>query len=429
MIGVGCKLLRLRAMDRTETERRKIKMQPLVQIECPIRHYPWGGYRKEGEQQRPYICDLLNAEPPAGLPFAEMWIGAHPADPSLAMDETGRKVPLDRMIAANPEFWLGPDSRQNSSSTLPFLLKILDSAKPLSIQTHPNRNLAVQLHRRQPRNYPDTNHKPEVAIALETGLEAFCRFRTRPEIQRDFERLPPLQKFFREVNSKKQPQWLREITVRWLTADSEEVAGLLSDLQQEPAVAPSPQRTSDHWFLRLLQDYPRDRGCLAAWLLNIVRLEPGQAIFIQPGEPHAYLHGTIIECMASSDNVIRAGLTDKPTDIPTLLQALDFDCGPPDIATPPPSPADLQTYRGSAAEFQVEILRCKNGELRSWQEDSTVSLLLVLDGRVRLATEGWSAIAERGTAWAWPAAVENIQLHGIADQSRIVRARPAQTTT
>jgi len=399
-------------------------MQGLFKLECPVQEYAWGGQRLTADGPPPYIADLLAIDAPPGKPFAELWIGAHPKSPSRVIRENGQSQPLNEVLADDPEFWLGPALAGQGMRTLPFLLKILDSAKPLSIQAHPDRELAAILHCRDPENYPDANHKPEVAIALEPGLEAFCGFRPVAEILDDIRRLQALSRFFSKIDEQSSDrQRLENFYRRLFTAEPAEINAVLGAVSQELADSEA-RNVQDRVFLRLLKEYPEDRGALSAYFLNIINLAPGQAVFLEPGEPHAYLRGTIIECMASSDNVVRAGLTSKFIDRETLLQMLSYKSGRPEILEGELSAGgESRIYRGPAPEFQVEMIGPEHGDSEECHSDAVFSFLLILEGEVEFGLEAERQIARRGTVWAWPAAVKHLRIRSLQKGSKVVRTR------
>src|ERR1700689_2824886 len=145
-------------------------------LDNPIRDYAWGSADD--------IPDFLGF-PPDGKPQAEMWMGAHPSDPSTVL-RGGTATPLPELIAEDPAGQLGPVVLQRSGPGLPFLFKLLGVAKPLSLQVHPDKEHAEAAYAAEvssgaaERDYPDNNHKPELLCALRAGFEALCGFRPVP---------------------------------------------------------------------------------------------------------------------------------------------------------------------------------------------------------------------------------------------------------
>jgi mannose-6-phosphate isomerase len=287
----------------------------VLAVDGALRHYDWGS--------RTAIPELLGIEPD-GRPAAELWFGAHPHDPSPVDGST-----LDRRIAADPVGLLGASVADRFDARLPYLLKVLAADRALSIQVHPNLEQAREGFAREEtsgiaedapeRNYKDPNHKPELLCAL-TPFDALCGFRpiestlallaelSVPELGFLADHLrgaDPLRAAFSAVFEHPDiASVVAALTAR--VADADAGAGAL-------------------YGTRLAaDDAPGDVGVVLTLLLNYVRLEPGQAIYLGAGNVHAYLRGTGVEIMASSDNVLRCGLTPKHIDVPELLRITDF---------------------------------------------------------------------------------------------------------
>jgi mannose-6-phosphate isomerase len=286
-------------------------VDPAFALEGVIRRYDWGS--------RSAIQQLLGTEPD-GRPLAELWFGAHTGDPSPALGGT-----LDQVIDADPEGLLGPAVIRQHGSRLPFLLKVLAADKALSIQVHPNRKQARAGFEAEEaagipidaphRNYADPNHKPELLCAL-TRFEALCGFRPVAETVARLDDLAIPELAF-VADHLRQPDGLRAAFTALLThTDPNSLAH---------AVA---RRADEHGPLRpawlAAQDFPGDIGVVLTLLLNYVRLDPGEAIYLGAGNVHAYLRGMGVEIMANSDNVLRCGLTPKHIDVDELLKITDF---------------------------------------------------------------------------------------------------------
>jgi len=294
-------------------------------------------------------------------PTAELWMGTHPNAPS----KTGGKL-LSNLLDSNPQL-LGSTPAPNGQ--LPFLFKVLSINKALSIQAHPDKALAEKLHRERPDVYKDENHKPEMAIAL-TPFEALAGFKPIEEIRETLRTFPELASLIdaaiitSQVSDK---EWLKSILTSLLNASTAAIeialASTLSRLSGKTYGVGSMQEL----FLRLDTQFPGpDIGKFCAFLLNYIKLTPGQAFFMPANDPHAYLSGDCIECMATSDNVVRVGLTPKLKDVPTLLGMLTYNSGPPSLLTPqkvgehsrlfvPPTPEfnlmDSTISKGQTVEF------------------------------------------------------------------------------
>jgi mannose-6-phosphate isomerase len=279
-------------------------------------------------------------------PYAELWMGTHPSLPSKDL-YTGRSL-LD--LVSDNQALMGSDITEKYNKKLPFLFKVLSINKALSIQAHPNKKLAEKLHAKDPKNYPDDNHKPEMTLAI-TPFEGLCGFRPLKEIAHFLSTIRPL----RELVGESEAKALEEIAntsspseadakSRLKTAFSslmksskEEVAEkshALLDLAKQGSISPGPSVNSSEELCELVQrcnsQFPEDIGLFVLFFLNFVKLQPGQAMYLKADDIHAYISGDIIECMASSDNVIRAGFTPKFQDVNTLTDILTYDHNPPE---------------------------------------------------------------------------------------------------
>jgi mannose-6-phosphate isomerase len=289
----------------------------VLALEGTIRPYEWGSPTA--------IPELLGVEPD-GAPAAELWFGAHPDDPS-GVPEHGRD--LAAMIADDPAGILGEQVVDRFGPRLPFLLKVLAADKALSIQVHPTLEQAqagfaaeeaAGIPRDAPeRNYRDPNHKPELICAL-TPFEALCGFRPIEQTLAVLEELGVPELGF-VADLLRGPDGLRAAFTAVLTHS--DPAGLVAALVDRVGALGRHNGTARAVRVAA-QDFPGDVGVVLALLLNYVRLEPGEAIYLAAGNVHCYLRGTGIEIMANSDNVLRCGLTPKHVDVPELLKITDF---------------------------------------------------------------------------------------------------------
>ncbi|MGP4004233.1 mannose-6-phosphate isomerase, class I [Streptomyces sp. 8N706] len=303
-----------------------------------VRPYAWGSTTA--------IPQLLGAEP-TGEPQAELWMGAHPGAPSR-VDRGHGPVALSDVIAADPENELGRTAVDRFGPRLPFLLKILAAASPLSLQVHPDlaqakagfadeedRGVPIQAPH---RNYKDANHKPELICAL-TPFDGLCGFRRETEAAElmaglDVDSLKP---YVDILHAAPGPDALREVLTAVLTADRTAMAETVDQAAAAAgrlATVDGPHQDAYAAYASLARHYPGDPGVIAAMLLNHVRLQPGEALFLGAGVPHAYLEGLGVEIMANSDNVLRCGLTPKHVDVPELLRVVRFEPSAPGILRP-----------------------------------------------------------------------------------------------
>jgi len=335
------------------TPLRPFRLQPGFQ------HYAWGDTK--------FVPNLYGIENPNGKPYAEVWMGAHPARPAIALLEEG-DIGLDALIAEAPERVLGADLAARFDG-LPYLMKILAAERPLSIQVHPTAIQAVEGFRRENRagipldaphrNYRDPNHKPELIVALEP-FHALCGFRSHEEITAALARMPEIAALLPSYEPT--AGGLRALVGAYLALPARDrdaaLSTLLARLRVEQARAPFGEEAAEHWALVADREHSRpdhpDAGLLFVFLLNLIRLEPGVGMYLPARTPHSYLRGVGIEIMASSDNVIRCGLTPKHVDPAALLRTVDFASAAPAIVRASAvGSGPTRVYPTSAAEFEL----------------------------------------------------------------------------
>lgn len=378
-----------------------------------VQHYDWGTTAE--------IPRLLGAESD-GRPWAEYWLGAHPKAPSVLADDCDINgadradggQPLDRWLAEHPD-QLGQASREVFGDRLSFLLKILSAEQPLSIQAHPSRTQA-QLGFAQenaagvpiddPRRlYRDDWPKPEMIVAL-TEFHALYGFRDPHESRRMLTVFDAVDGFPGLVAplDGQGSEGIAAVLTSCLQPDEQNrrvIAGMIAaahDLVQghDPASmqedAPQLARTA----VELDRAHPGDPSILAALLMNRVHLRPGESLFLGAGTMHAYLHGTGIEIMASSDNVLRGGLTSKHIDVPALLAHADLTATCVQPECPRQLPGGLQHYQTPFPEFTLWRL----GERVETDLPATGlgRILLVLDGRMSLTTSAETCVTSTDTS-------------------------------
>ncbi|MCX5604187.1 mannose-6-phosphate isomerase, class I [Streptomyces phaeochromogenes] len=315
-------------------------------LDNTIRPYAWGSTTA--------IPRLLGVEP-TGEPQAEMWMGAHPGAPSRTL-----RGPLTEVIDEAPEKELGRAAVAKFGPRLPFLLKLLAAGAPLSLQVHPDLAQAKEGYEDEERrgvpidaphrNYKDANHKPELICAL-TEFDGLCGFRAPAEAADllaalDVDSLKP---YVDLLHAHPEEAALREVLTAVLSADREQMAATVT----EAATACARLGGAHAPYADLAHHYPGDPGVIAAMLLNHVRLQPGEALFLGAGVPHAYLNGLGVEIMANSDNVLRCGLTPKHVDVPELLRIVRFEASDPGVLRPEASPDGEEVYETPIDEFRL----------------------------------------------------------------------------
>ncbi|EGT5680497.1 mannose-6-phosphate isomerase [Cronobacter turicensis] len=318
-------------------------MQKLINS---VQNYAWGS--------KTALTELYGVANPEGLPMAELWMGAHPKSSSKIQDDQGRTRPLREVIDADKTALLGAPVAERFGE-LPFLFKVLCADQPLSIQVHPNKQASEEGFAREnaagipldaaERNYKDPNHKPELVFAL-TPFLAMNAFREFSEIVSLLQPVAgahtAIAHFLAEPNADR----LRDLFAGLLNMQGEEKSRALAVLK---ATVASQQGEPWDTIRFIAQFYPDDSGLFSPLLLNVVKLNPGEAMFLFAETPHAYLQGVALEVMANSDNVLRAGLTPKYIDIPELVANVKF------VAKPAAQLLTQPEKDGAALEFPIPV--------------------------------------------------------------------------
>ncbi|HEV2639346.1 MAG TPA: mannose-6-phosphate isomerase, class I [Actinocrinis sp.] len=366
-----------------------------------IQPYPWGSPTA--------IAELTGRPNPDGGPQAELWMGAHPAAPS-EVDAADGRVTLAAVIAADPEGQLGAGVLKRFGPRLPFLLKVLAARKALSIQLHPDRagaesGFAAEEARGLPlkdpeRVYVDDWPKPEVLCAL-TPFEVLAGLRPAAEAARVLAGLglPELAPVCAVLAADPSPDTVAAALARLLSWPVAQRADLVARVVAAAAVAgaESGEFASAYEAVhRMSADHPGDIGLVCSLLLNHLVVEPGQALFMGAGGVHAYIQGTGVELMASSDNVIRAGLTPKHIDIPELLKVLDPTVPVPVLAAVAEGPG-VEVFDTPVPEFRLRRITAgapgTDALAVTVPGDGEPRILLCVDGAAELHGAGGETLA------------------------------------
>jgi mannose-6-phosphate isomerase len=369
------------------------------QINNTVRHYPWGSHT--------VIPELLGEPSPADRPYAELWMGAHPDEPSVRSDG----IPLDKAIAAEPDRLLGREVHERFGARLPFLLKVLAAERPLSLQAHPSNSQAAAgfaaeeaagVPRDDPtRTFKDPFHKPELLLAL-TPVEALCGFRP---VEESLHCLAKLQVPALKPTIAALARGGLRAAIPQLIALSDERRTVLVDAVAEAAAgfvaAHDPEFINTYrWAASLAETYPGDAGVVISLMCNHLKLAPGEAVFLPAGNLHAYLSGAGVEVMASSDNVLRGGLTGKHIDLAALIEVLDFTDARVPVIHPVLGPGGLR-YPVPVEDF--DLTRCQLGTSPGTLTTAGPQVLLCTEGTCVLNSAGSELVLQKGTAAFVPA--------------------------
>lgn len=388
------------------------------ELEGRIQHYAWGS-----SDALPGFLDRASD----GRPWAEVWFGAHPLAPSTLAE--GHE--LDEVIAADPCGLLGADVARAFDSRLPFLLKVIAAEQPLSLQVHPSREHAAESFAAENaaglaldsphRNYRDANHKPELLVAM-TPFTALCGFRTPRRAAAILagldtvltDRLHALLADNPSAHGMRAAfRTLVSASLRPAPARVDEVVAACR-ARAEAGRSPSPR--IDRFVGLLAEHHPGDPGVVAALLLNPVTLQPGEAMYIPPGTLHAYLHGTGLEVMATSDNVLRAGLTSKKVDAEEVLQCMSVVAAPPVRVAPERQNGTSKAYYAPVDDYELAFTQLDDhgadAPARHPIPGSGPRVLLGLEGQMVVESGTDRAVLRAGKALFVPASEGHLHAGG-----------------
>lgn len=414
------------------------------ELDGRIQHYAWGSL-----EALPRFFDRA----PDGQPWAEVWFGAHPMGPARAIglgDATGPTggtgtgaasgdgIGLDAAIAADGRRMLGELVSRASAGRLPYLLKLIAPARPLSLQVHPSREharesfaaenaagLALDSPR---RNYRDDNHKPEMVVALER-FEALCGFRTPRRAAAiltglDTELTDRLRALLVEhPTAHGMRAAFRTLVAPSMRPDPEHIAAVAESCRARYEAGESPSPRIDRTVAMLHEHFPGDGSVVAALLLNPVTLHPGEAMHVPAGAIHSYLSGLAVEVMAASDNVLRAGLTGKKVDADEMLQCVSVVAAPPLRVAPERLTERTVAYYAPVDDFELSLTTLDDPpgsfQPRHPIPGSGPRILLGIDGEALVESAGGRRRIGRGRALFVPASAGAVRVGG---RGRIVQA-------
>ncbi|KAJ9101248.1 hypothetical protein QFC21_003467 [Naganishia friedmannii] len=421
---------------------------PLLQLSPGIQSYDWGKIGSDSLAAQLGTTSVKGFKVDEEKPYAELWMGTHDNLPtyiaSSENEEQGDK--LASTLAADPERYVSkkvvekfPDAK---GGHLPFLLKVLSIGKALSIQAHPDKELAKKLNSERGDVYKDPNHKPEMAIAL-THFRGFCGFLPHPTLLLLLTTVPEMRSLigedalrslaqasdpalpFPDVDGKDYDQQVQQLESLAKEASSSERTGDFKTTEKEKkalkqvfeVLMDSPEEQYTAALRSLIERYesnedscktqferalvplvkelhdqfPEDIGVLCCFILNVVEMDKGAAMFLKANEPHAYISGDIIECMATSDNVVRAGLTPKLRDVPTLISMLTYTSAPAHAQLLEPTEFAPKTLRYNPPIEEFSVLRLKLTAAEQTEVHRPIegpSMVVVTDGSGKVVVKG-----------------------------------------
>ncbi|CAG5101619.1 Similar to MPI: Mannose-6-phosphate isomerase (Macaca fascicularis) [Cotesia congregata] len=353
-----------------------------MELECAVQNYDWG---KKGMASS--VAQLIKSSSPElnieqDKPYAELWMGTHVNGPSFIK---GTKESLaDYITKDSNSHVLGDKVKEVFGNTLPFLFKVLSIDKALSIQAHPAKAHAEELHQLFPSVYKDPNHKPELAIAL-TPFQGLCGFRPVQEIRFHLNSIPELVAL----------------------CDQTAVDDFLN-------CQGNPQIHLKKCFKSLLtfattDGNSGDIGCFGIYFFNYINLNPGEALYLGPNVPHAYLYGDCVECMACSDNVVRAGLTPKLKDVPTLIEMLSYQSQSYNKFEPKKIDEFSEVFQPPIKDFAVAKIQIPGSKSYKFVPVNSPSIVIIIQGSVKI----FDKVHKRGSVLFTPAnselAVTNLE--------------------
>ncbi|CAH0532763.1 Mannose-6-phosphate isomerase [Vibrio stylophorae] len=390
-----------------------------------IQNYPWGSTTA--------MHELFSIDNPTHQPQAELWMGTHPNGCSR-VQIGGQEHSLAALIAQNSAGILSPQTLEDFGE-LPFLFKILSAEKALSVQVHPSKGEAQKGYALEEgkgiapqaahRNYKDPNHKPELVYAL-TTYQAMNGFRNLQQIAALFAAIdfsvPSCQAIEKLVIAYQQQcdsaglQTFFSALLSLQGADKDAALDALlahalrehrlmeSSLTENAQQLPDALNQTDIFelILTLAQQYPGDIGLFSPLLLNVVTLAPGQAMYLDARTPHAYIKGTGLEIMANSDNVLRAGLTNKFIDVPELVACTQFEEKPMrTMLLTPHKEGEVWHYDIPVPDFGFTVYQ---SAVQTLVHSQSAEIILALDDTVQLThANGETLTLQKGESAFIPA--------------------------
>lgn len=392
-------------------------MNKIRVLKNPVQEYAWGS--------KTVIQPFLGESGSRYKRIAELWLGAHPLNPSSVLINKNWE-PLDQFISRDPELILGKGVSDKFFCRLPFLFKVLAADKPLSIQVHPDLEQARKGFEQENRtgvsvnasnrNYRDSNRKPEILFAL-TPFVALKGFRKVEEIIQLMDKAfyPVISTEIAQLKKMPDASGLKRFYSSIMTMDRSRKELLVSKAAgiDENQAAADPAFS---WMIKLSREYPGDTGMVSPLIFNLLHLKPGEAIFLNAGEPHAYLHGAGIELMGNSDNVLRGGLTFKHIDVMEFLKITNFNPEPVSLISPQRRSDSEMVFLTPAEEFELSMIMVDDGSPFQSDLNRSVELMICMEGKadiIDMRSAEYFAL-KKGNSVIIPSAVTGYRIKGNA---------------
>lgn len=373
----------------------------IFKLKGKVQHYAWGGTA--------YIPHWLGIENKENKPFAEYWMGAHPSA-SSALIVDGKEENLYNLIQQDANSIIG-EKTATAFGELPYLFKILDVKDMLSIQVHPSKESAEKGFNDEEangvainaphRNYKDKNHKPEVMVAL-SEFWLLHGFLSEDKLLKVLQTVPEFKNFESLVMDKGYKGLYEHV----MLMPQVEVDALLTPLVEREI---NRKRNNEltradagWWVAKLYEQQEKfsnlDRGIFSIYFFNIVKTNPGEAVFQGAGLPHAYLEGQNVELMANSDNVLRGGLTPKHIDVPELIKYIIFEGIEPNVMKGIDLTSGEKNYPCPVPDFGISKIELSEGEVYE-AETTSLEIIVIIEGTLN-AKGSNNITAKRGEAVA-----------------------------
>jgi mannose-6-phosphate isomerase len=362
-------------------------MNKIAALQGSVKHYDWGGFD--------FIPALLELDNEGRQPYAEYWLGVHPQANTQLLSANDQPVLLSAIIQQDPAGTIGEKVNQDFG-TVPYLLKLLDVKDMLSIQVHPSKAAAAAAFEQENkdgvaltapnRNYKDKNHKPELMVAM-SEFWLLHGFKPEKELTDILQQTPELNFLLPYFEEGGYAGLYRHVMSMPQEAVNKALAPLAARIQPLYEQNQLQKQQEDFWAARAMQTFKSDkgidRGIFSVYLFNVVHMQSGEAIFQDAGVPHAYLEGQNVEIMASSDNVLRGGLTTKHIDVPELLKHTLCQATYPHILKGE-QVAEETVFKTPAADFELGYFTLKPGQELDYTSVTT-DILLLTSGKVTIS--------------------------------------------